>query len=474
MIMVKKSLLLASMALCFSVQTVLAQEETTVTTQTRKSLNVTVYNDGLGLVKDERAVNFTTGLNSLAFRDVSAQIQPETALFSGSGLKVLEQNFNFDLLSRHSLLQKFLGKNVQVIETNPGDGTVTTETAEVLSVDAGLVLKIDNRIEADYKGRLVFPDIPKNLRDKPTLVIDVMSAKPGQRDVQLSYLTNGLTWKTDYVAELNNEENAINLNGWVTLTNTSGIDYQNANIQFVAGKVNRVRPRPRPMMKDMAVMERAFAAAPMNAMEQENLMDYHLYSLGRLTTIQSNQTKQLALLSASQIKAEKEYRFDNLVPTYYRENKGDIETQSAKVYLKFENDTASGIGIPLPAGTIRVYKTDSQSRVLFVGEDSIRHTPKNEKIRLTLGEAFDVTVSGKQTEYTRFSEKSYEAKYELTFKNAKDVPVTVGYYQTFPVQWTIREESIQHSKENASQALWNVTIPAGGKTVLTYTLRIIR
>lgn len=467
--MFKKSLLFAAAALCFSTPPAFAAE-TVVTPQTRKSFNVTVYNDGLGLVKDSRTVTFGAGMNSIAYQGVSAQIQPESALFAGEDVKVLEQNFNFDLLSRRSLLQKFLGREVQVINTNPGNGQETTETAQILSVDAGLVLKIGTRIETDYKGRLIFPDVPADLRDKPTLVVDVMSAKPGSRDVQLSYLTNGLTWRADYVAELNADENALKLNGWVTLTNTSGIAYENADIQFVAGKINRVRPQPRPMLM-YAAKARSMGTAD-NAMAEENLMDYHLYSLGRPTTILSNQTKQLALLSAGQVKTEKEYRIDDIAPVYPAEGRFEFDSRGVKVFLKFENTLMSGLGLPLPAGIVRVYKANADQKIFFVGEDSISHTPKNEKVRLTLGEAFDVTVSGKQTKFNRIAEKVYEASYELTFKNARETPVTVAYYQSFPGTWTVTASSIVSSQPNAGQALWNVTVPANGKTDLSYTVRV--
>lgn len=234
----------------------------------------------------------------------------------GSGLKVREQNFNFDLLSRESLLRKFLGKDIQVIETHYISGKKTIENAKVLSVDAGLVLKIGDRIETDYSGRLIFPDIPANLYDQPTLTVNVAADDSGKRDIELSYLTNGLTWRADYVAELNDAEDALNLNGWVTLTNTSGIAYNNADIQFVAGSVNRVRPPavPRPMMLKARNMAFAESASAGDAMIEEQLMDYHLYSLGRKTDIASNQTKQLALLSASDVKVKKNTNLPILCP----------------------------------------------------------------------------------------------------------------------------------------------------------------
>ncbi len=448
---------------------------TTVSQNDTNSLNVTVYNNGFGLVKDNRKVNFTKGLNSLSFQGVSAQIQPESALFEGNGLTVREQNFNFDLLSRESLLRKFLGKDIEVIETHYISGKKTVEKAKVLSVDAGLVLKIGDRIETDYNGRLIFPDIPENLYDQPTLSINVVADSDGERNVELSYLTNGLTWRADYVAELNDNEDMLNLNGWVTLTNTSGIPYNNADIQFVAGAVNRIRPVvPRPMMFKAARAQVSMDAAGVtNAMSEEQLMDYHLYSLGRKTDIASNQTKQLALFSASGVKVEKEYKFTNIVPSYRNANgSGEFDTRNAEVVLKFDNDKKSNLGLSLPSGIIRVYKADSKKNMFFVGEDKIDHTAENEKVKLDLGNAFDVTVRGKETAFTSFSNKSYEAGYSLTFKNAKETPVRITYQQDFPYQWSIADSSIPYTSPTARQAQWVIDLPAKGQNVLNFTVRV--
>ena len=283
--------------------------ETIVSQKDTKSLSVAIYNQGRGLVKDTRSVPLSQGLNTISFAGISAKIQPETALITGSGITVREQNFNFDLLSRNSLLQKYLGKEIQVIKTNPATGAEKTETAKVLSVDKGLILKIGNRIETDYGGRLIFPEVPKNLREKPTLTMDISAKTAGRQELQLTYLTNGLVWSADYVAKMNKTEDRIDLSGWVTLTNNSGADYENADLQFIAGEVNLARPkyaRNMMMAKANMVMEESMDAA---GMQEEALMDYHLYSLGRKATILSNQTKQLALLSAYSVPAKKEYRF---------------------------------------------------------------------------------------------------------------------------------------------------------------------
>lgn len=444
--------------------------ETITTKDNVKSLSVAIYNNGTGLVKDTRSVPLSQGINTVSFAGISARIQSETALITGSGISVMEQNFNFDLLSRNSLLQKYLGKEIQVIKTNPATGAEKTETAKVLSVDKGLILKIGNRIETDYGGRLVFPDIPKNLREKPTLTMDINAKSAGKQDLQLTYLTSGLTWKADYVAKLNKYENQIDLSGWVTLTNTSGADYENADLQFIAGEVNRARPhavRNVMMAKSAQAMDYVEEAG---GMEEEALMDYHLYSLGRKSTILSNQTKQLALLSAYSVPAKKEYRFDNLINAYGYGNKS-FKNRSAAVKLTFVNDKKSNMGLPIPSGIVRVYKADSKERIFFVGEDNVSHTPENEKITLKLGEAFDVTSEGKETKRVANGKNSWEASYEIIFKNATDNPVVVEYYQYFPHNWSIIGTD-KGTRDNSSQNKWSIKIPVKGKTVLTYTVKV--
>ena len=467
-----KTPLLCAVVSCLTLSSALA-ETTAITPDAVKTLNVTVYNNGLGLVKDTRSVTFKKGENALSFQGVSAKIQPETALFSGKGLKVREQNFDFDLLSRESLLRKFLGKDIQVIETHFASGKKTIENAKVLSVDAGLVLKIEDRIETDYAGRLIFPDIPADLYDQPTLSVTVSAEQNGAQDVELSYLTDGLTWRADYVAELNDTEDRINLNGWVTLTNTSGIAYKNANMQFVAGSVNRVPvARPRPMMMK-AARNAVMMADAEESMAEEQLMDYHLYSLGRTTDIASNQTKQLALLSASGAKVEKEYKFDNIIPLYRNRNGfGELPVRNASIVLKMENDKASNLGLSLPAGIVRVYKADSRHNMFFVGEDRIPHTPENGKLKLNLGTAFDITAEGKETAFTSFSDKAYEASYSVTFKNAMNKPVKVTYRQDFSNQWNITESSVSFKTVSSQKSEWTIEIPAKGKSILNYTIRV--
>jgi hypothetical protein len=444
----------------------------------QEKIAITIYNNDLALVKDQRKVKLKSGLNQVALRDVSAQIRPETALLrsiSHAGSFVtLEQNFDFDLLTPQKLLEKYVGKTVSIAKTNVKTGEENIETATVLSANNGIVLKIGNRIETNPSGRIIYDNLPANLRDRPTLVTQLQNKTAGEQSVELSYLTGGLGWKADYVAELNPKEDAIDLSGWVTLTNTSGTAYNNAKLQLVAGDVNRVQQHMRPMAKNMradAVMLEA--AAPM---AEESLLEYHLYSLDRPTSILDNQTKQVALLSASSIPARKELVLRG-ADYYYQSQSGDLGQKiKAGVFIEFDNKESAKLGLPLPKGILRVYKKDSQGNAQFVGEDNIDHTPKNETVRLKLGDAFDVTANKKQTDFKNLTKPNktqiFESAYEIVLKNAKKEKVTVTVQEPIPADWKMLSENHPSSKVNSNLAVWKIDIPAEGSTTLTYRVQI--
>ncbi|WP_292780956.1 DUF4139 domain-containing protein [Methylophilus sp. UBA6697] len=473
---------LGSVSLCSSS---LAQAEVTTTSpqSDQTSVAVTIYNEDLALVKDNRKLSLNNGLSALSFRDVSAQIKPETALLRSllpnTSLQVLEQNFDFDLLTPQKLLEKHVGQQVTIIRTNPSTGAETQETATVLSAQDGVVLKIGNRIETGIPGRIVYPNVPGQLKDRPTLTTQVQykgndqSKDSGQTSLELSYLTGGLQWKADYVAELSSKEDAIDLSGWVTLTNTSGTAYPNAKVQLVAGDVNRVRETIRPktmMMRSEAMV--ADAAMP----SEQGLLEYHLYTLPRTTTIGENQTKQVALLSAQRIPARKELVLTG-ADYYYQGQYRDVEKkQKVQVFVEFENKESSKLGLPLPKGTMRVYKKDNDGTAQFVGEDQIDHTPKNDTVRLKLGNAFDVTADRVQTDFKNLSKPNqtqlYESAYAITLHNAKKEAVTVTVQEPINGDWKILNESQAHKKTSAHQATWQVNVPAEGDVTLKYRVQV--
>lgn len=452
------------------------EQLTTLADQT--SVAVTIYNDDLALIKDQRKITLNKGFNNLAFRGVSARIRPETALLRSlnpdNQLHVLEQNFDFDLLTPQKMLEKYTGKQVQLANINPATGIKTIQTGTILSTNDGITLKIGDKIVTDPQGSYIFDQVPDNLREQPTLVTQLTSSSDQQQTVELGYLTTGLAWKADYVAELNSDETQLDLTGWITLTNQSGTSYNKAKLQLVAGDVNQVQPEfsrgaiPREaMMKTMSD----------SAVVEENLFEYHLYSLNRPTNLADKQTKQVTLLSASSVPVHKEFLLQGN-DYYYNSSYGDLGQKiKVGVFVGFKNAEQAHLGMPIPKGIVRVYKNDTKGSAQFVGEDRIDHTPKNEDIRLKLGDAFDITADKKQTDFKKAKffaphTVAYESSYEIELKNAKSEPVTVTIREPVPGEWKVLQESHQHTKVASGTVEWQVTIPAESSETLSYSVLV--
>lgn len=449
--------------------------EVTSTLDDRKDVAVTIYNNNLALIKDKRIITLKKGVNSVAVREVSALLRPETALLrslSGQGLSVMEQNFDFDLLTPQKLMEEYVGRRVSVVRVHPTTGEETMESAQVLSANQGIVLKIGDRIETGFPGRVVFPDVPESLRDRPTLTLLVESDVDEPRMVELSYLSGGLSWKADYVLELSADDSLFDIGGWVTLTNTSGTSYGNARLQLVAGEVGQVTRAARPRFKGDMVLEAKAAG-----MKEEPMFEYHLYSMERPTTILDNQTKQVSLLHAGGIECAKEFLLQGN-EYYYKGRHGDLGTRlRVGVYLEFLNTRKNHLGMPLPKGIMRVYKKDSRGNALFVGEDTIDHTPENDTVRLKLGEAFDITADKKQTDFRKLAgagrfDYVFESAYQIDLNNAKDEEVVVKVAEPMPGDWQILQESHPSMKATSSTAVWYISLPAKGKTVLNWRVRV--
>ena len=443
----------------------------------QKTIALTIYNENLALVRDVRSVLLDTELNRLAWRDVSAKIRPETALLRNitapAKFKLLEQNFDFDLLTPAKLVEKFVGREITVIRTNPATGNETSEPATVLSTNEGIILKFNDRIETGVPGRLVFPGVPHHLRNQPTLLLSLLSPSSGKYDLELSYLTHGLSWHADYVAALKDNEDQLDLNGLVTLTNQSGIAYHAAKLQLVAGDVNQVQAEPPVAGKMMARAAESASAAQMKA---ETFFDYHLYTVPYPTTLAENQTKQIALMSATSVPVNKEYILKGA--DYYYAGRYDLlhQKQVIHVFIQFRNQ-GEGMGIPLPKGIIRVYKKDAQNNQQFIGEDHIDHTPNNELIRLKMGNAFDITADRVQTDFKQIAGTSryasiFETAHQITLKNAKKEKVIVKVQESMPGDWEMISESLPHSKLGAGLVEWNVAIAAESEAQLTYRARV--
>jgi hypothetical protein len=456
--------------------TALAIDEQPSSAQDQTALALTIYNGDLALVKDTRNVRLRAGENRLAWKDVSARIQPETALLrslDGNRFSVLEQDFEYDLLTPRSLLEKSVGEPVRVLTVNPSTGLEQREDATILAANDGVVLKYADRVEGGVSGRLGFYKLPADLHDRPTLDMLLNAGQDGTQGMELSYLTGGLGWKADYVAELSDKGDSLDLSGWVTLNNNSGTTYRNAHLQLVAGDVHRVQPE----MRVMAMAKAAPASAEGGqAMQEESLFEYHLYTLDRPINLLDRQTKQVALLTAHNLPVKKEYVLRG-ADYYYRSQYGELGTKlKADVLVEFANK-GDQLGVPLPKGIVRVYKKDQGGSPQFVGEDRIDHTAKGETVRLRLGESFDISAEKKQTVFQNLANYGsrgglIETAYQLDIHNAKNEPVTVKVIEPIAGDWQMVSENLQHKQETANTATWSVPVPAQGQAQLTWRVRI--
>jgi hypothetical protein len=450
-----------------------AEEATSLADQTE--LSVTVYNSNIALVRDVRSLSLPSGAFRLKFMDIAATVNPATVHFRSlsepAKLGVLEQNYEYDLLEPAKLLHKYVGKEVTLVRSYMDNGSTKREEikATLLADNNGPVWKIGNDIVTGaYAESYRFPEIPRNLFDRPTLVMSLENSGSPKQQIETSYLANNLSWNSDYVLTVGRDDRAADLDGWVTLSNNSGTAFHNARLQLVAGDVNRVlAPAPaRGMEMNMAKAARAEQFA------QENFGEYHLYTLGRKTSVEDRETKQISLLEASNIPVEKHFVV-NGQGSYYRSplNPGSPVKDNVMVFYKFKNEEKSGLGMPMPAGVVRVYQQDSKGGVLFVGEDRIDHTPKDESLSIHVGNAFDVVSERKQTDYKRIDTHTWEMEYEITLRNHKDTPVTVEVNEPIGGDWEMLESSYKYSKTAAFAAQFNVPVGANGVAVLKYRIR---
>ena len=440
----------------------------------RLSLNVTVYNGGAALIHDRRVVPLEEGVNRIAWRDVSAQMDATSAILEPVGgtnlIGVREQNFDYDLLDPEALLRKYVGREVTVVhEARFAGDRDTRETAEILSVNGGVVLKYKDGIETGVRGHIVFPDSGGAFRERPTLVLQVESERAQSQTLDLSYLTSGMTWSADYVGVVSADGVRLGLTGLVTLSNTSGESYENARLQLVAGNVNVAQAQG--ALRTIARVASSAGASLVAPMQQENYYEYHLYTLARPTTILDNETKQLTLLTAQNVLIHETLELRGS-PDYYRNAEPDIgDRLPVGAYVTFEN-RGGELGVPLPGGIVRLYKNDSHGLSQFLGSDSIDHTPKNETVRLHVGDSFDVTARKMQTDFRLLNPCDSESSYRIVLTNAKTVPQNVLVVEPIPSDWSIPEENFPHTKSSASTASWNLRVPAGGRTTLTYTAHV--
>ena len=462
-------------AVAVAAPTTTHHDQTTIDDQT--DLSLTVYNSDLALVRDTRNVTLRSGSFDLRFMDIAATVNPATihfrSLTNPGAVSVLEQNYEYDLLEPEKLLRKYVGRDVTLVRTVQKNGSSVQEEvrAHLLSYNNGPVWQIGNEIVTGlHADHIRFPELPGNLFSRPTLIWTLQNTGSTQQRVEASYLATKLAWNADYVLTVARDDKAGDLDGWVTLTNGSGTAFKNAKLQLVAGDLNRVQ---REIRQRMEMSARIDVAAAEEKMAQESFSDYHLYTLGRRTTIANSETKQVSMLSGTGVPMLKRYVVDGQAFYYHNaRHPGAPIKDVVQVYYQFRNEEKAGLGMPMPSGVVRVYQADSKGGVQFVGEDRINHTPKDETLKLKIGNAFDVICERNQTDFRKISSTTHEVEYEITLRNHKATPVTVEVNEPIGGTWTMLRSSHEWTKTAAWASQFTVPVAAEGTAVLKYRVRV--
>ena len=486
--------------LCFSIIPLFSQQNKTVTANLPSSVELTIYNSNFALIREERLMNLARGLNNVIVPDIPATIDGTSLHFSSltdpSAVRVLEQNFQYDLVHQAKLLEKYIGKEIEFVRTDEATKKEYTVKGRLLSTGwipqggpnqyyygGQTVVEINGKIELDPMGRRVLPELPEGLVLKPQLQWLVSNTKNGEHKTEISYIADQLTWNCDYVALLNAEDNKIDLTGWVTLKNNSGTSFKNAGLKLVAGDVNVIQKEER-YDRAMKFSTMAVADAAQPQFQQKELFEYKLYTLQRRTDVGNNETKQIELTSSKNVPAKKVFIYDGMgtewrywMNNYTYRQQGSFGQQSnAKVgvFVTLKNDEKFGLGIPLPKGKVRVYKRDDDGKEQFIGEDQIDHTPKDEEIKLYLGNAFDLTGSRVQKDFKSVvSGHVYEETFEIKVRNHKKEAVEVLVYE-HPWrwdQWEITKTNADYEKVDQTTVKFPVKLKKDEERTITYTIR---
>jgi hypothetical protein len=428
-------------------------------------LAVTIYNGDLALVQDTRDLSIPAGISRQEFPDVSAQIRAETVSFAAADAAIVEQNFDYDLLTPAKLMEKAVGKTVTIVRVNAATGGETREQAKILAANGGVVLQIGNRVEVlrddGLPVRVIFDQVPQNLRARPTLSVTVESSRAGVRPAQLTYLTPGLRWKADYVVLFDEGAGKLDAQGWITLSNTTGTSFADATVLMVAGNPNQEDAEAEQDRRE------SLRRAGTETGGRERLADYYLYPLRQRTTIANQQTKQVSFLDAKGVTGSKVY--EHRVPWLH----GADYPESASTMIRFRNSGTAGLADQLPAGTVRVYMKDRRGDPQFVGANTIGHTPMGSEVEIRTGAAFDVKVKPVMEKREKVGDRKWRTTMRYTLTNARPQPVTVDLVQQ-GLQWVwedtrIAEESLRSERRSADEALWHVPVPANGEATVTAT-----
>lgn len=427
-----------------------------------RELTLTVYNQNFALIRETRRLELDTGIQTVAFTDVAARIDPTSVHFESmtapDRLTILEQNFEYDLVDAQKLLNKYVDQEIRLVSTK-GEAfqghLMNASKTDVVIRDRDGRIRV---LRAESIQHFDFPELPDGLITRPTLVWLIENRGPMNQDAELSYLTDGITWHAEYVAVVDAEDRNLDLGAWVSLENRSGTTFEDARLKLVAGDVHRIqkgRRQPYAARRDVALaMEQ-----PESQFEEKSFFEYHLYTLQRTATLKNNQTKQISLFPPARTSAKKVYVYD-----------GAWAGKDVRVYVEFVNSRKANLGIPLPEGKIRVYKKDADDALEFVGEDQIDHTPENEKLRVFLGNAFDIVGERVQKESKAVGERSREDSIEIRLRNRKEERVEIVAVEHLYGDWIISKNTHPYVKKNAGTAEFAVTVPAKGEAVLTYTV----
>ncbi|MCX8065099.1 MAG: DUF4139 domain-containing protein [Candidatus Hydrogenedentes bacterium] len=434
-------------------------------------LAVTVYNNDRALVREQRKVKLPRGEVRLKFMGVPERILPETvslhSVSSPNSLRVIEQNYEYDLISPSKLMEKYVGKTVRLINKDTKLNFYEVD-AKLLSVNEGPVYQVGNEIYLGHPGIVVLPELPAELIAKPTLIC-VIENEHEEQMLEATYLTSGMSWRADYVIKYREREEKMDIDGWVTLNNNSGATYDNARVKLVAGDVNIVRAPAVDMMMEAGARKMVQMVPPMP--EEEAFAEYHLYTLPKRTTIKQNQSKQVSLLTGSNVGVKKIYEYRGNV-SYYFSKIEPIKNENIDTFLVFKNSEANGLGMPLPEGIIRVYQEDKEGTLQFAGEDRIKHTPKDEEVRLRLGKAFDVVGERIQKDFQKLGPEITESEFEVIIRNHKTVDIVVDVVEPMRGDWNIVSSSIEYEKKDAFTVVFHLPVKADSKASLTYRVRV--
>jgi hypothetical protein len=423
-----------------------------------EGLAVTVYNSNMGVVKETRSFDLEKGYNEISMVDIAARIDPTSVRIDITGqgeITVVEQNFEYDLLSPAKLLEKYLDDRIMLmtVDGKEFEGTLLgfDATSVVIEVNGGGVAVVNREQVSD----LSLPPSRKGLIIKPTLLYHVYAARSTRADAQVAYITDGMNWHAEYVAVLGEKEDAIDISSWVSVDNKSGATYEDAKLKLIAGEVHRVSKKG-PVMEDMVAVR---AAAPPQPIEQKAFFEYHMYTVPRPTTVKDREVKQIQFLPETAVGAEKIYNFDAQ------------KSENVMVVMEFRNSKQNNLGVPLPAGKIRVYKADDDGSLEFIGEDAIDHTPKDEDVKIYVGDAFDIVAERNRTNFDRVSDRVVVETFEIKLRNHKEAAVDVVVSEHIYGDWSISNSSYKFDKKKADLAEFTVPVEAGGESILTYTVR---